>query len=168
MQLLSKLLLTSFLTVFLVGCNNSEQKAALQPVVFDKHDRCQICGMVILNYPGAKAQVFIKDNKEALKFCSVKDGFVFILQPENNKRLRNFFVSDFGNAKEIPLNEKMLKAQDAVYVAGSDVRGAMGKSILPFATEDAAKAFKAQHGGTIVKYNEVNLELLNSLKGHKK
>lgn len=82
--------------------------------------------MVILNYPGAKAQVFVKGEKEPLKFCSVKDGFVYVLQPENAKRTVAFWVSDFGNKKDIPLHEKMLTAEKAFFNAGSDVRGAMG------------------------------------------
>ena len=71
--------------------------------------------MVILNYPGAKAQVFVKGEKEPLKFCSVKDGFVYVLQPENAKRTVAFWVSDFGNKKDIPLHEKMLTADVIVF-----------------------------------------------------
>ena len=52
-----------------------------------------------------------------------------------------FWVSDFGNKKDIPLHEKMLLAQKAFFNAGSDVRGAMGKSILPFATKEEVQAF---------------------------
>ena len=110
--------------------------------------------------------IFVKGEKEPLKFCSVKDGFVYVLQPENAKRTVGFWVSDFGNKKDIPLHEKMLLAQKAFFNAGSDVRGAMGKSILPFATKEEVQAFTKEHGGTIVNYSEVNLGLLKSLKGH--
>lgn len=85
---------------------------------------------------------------------------------ENAKRTVAFWVSDFGNKKDIPLHEKMLSAQKAFFNAGSDVRGAMGKSILPFATKGDVEAFTKEHGGTIVNYSEVNLGLLKSLKGH--
>lgn len=68
--------------------------------------------------------------------------------------------------KDIPLHEKMLTAEKAFFNAGSDVRGAMGKSILPFATKGEVEAFTKEHGGKIVNYSEVNLELLKSLKGH--
>ena len=94
----------------LAGCSGKSEDQIPGPVAFDKHDRCHICGMVILNYPGAKAQVFVKGEKEPLKFCSVKDGFVYVLQPENAKRTVAFWVSDFGNKKDIPLHEKMLTA----------------------------------------------------------
>lgn len=150
----------------LAGCSGKSEDQIPGPVAFDKHDRCHICGMVILNYPGAKAQVFVKGEKEPLKFCSVKDGFVYVLQPENAKRTVAFWVSDFGNKKDIPLHEKMLTAEKAFFNAGSDVRGAMGKSILPFATKGEVEAFTKEHGGKIVNYSEVNLELLKSLKDH--
>ena len=101
-----------------------------------------------------------------MKFCSVKDGFVYVLQPENASRTVAFYVSDFGNKKDVPLHEKMLTAQKAFFNAGSDVRGAMGKSILPFATKEEVQAFTKEHGGTIVNYSEVKFELLKSLKGH--
>ena len=53
----------------LAGCSGKSEDKIPGPVAFDKHDRCHICGMVILNYPGAKAQVFVKGEKEPLKFC---------------------------------------------------------------------------------------------------
>ncbi len=152
--------------IAITGCSPKDESKKINPVAFTKHDRCHICGMVILNYPGAKAEVFVAGEKEPLKFCSVKDGFVYALQPENAKRVEAFFVSDFGNDKDIPLHEKMLLAQKAVFNAGSDVRGAMGKSILPFANQEAVQKFTKEHGGNIVNYSEVNLDLLKSLKGH--
>ena len=150
----------------LAGCSGKSEDQIPGPVAFDKHDRCHICGMVILNYPGAKAQVFVKGEKEPLKFCSVKDGFVYVLQPENAKRTVAFWVSDFGNKKDIPLHEKMLTAEKAFFNAGSDVRGAMGKSILPFATKGEVEAFTKENGGKIVNYYEVNLEILKSINDH--
>ena len=152
--------------VLLVGCSGKSEDKIPGPVAFNKHDRCHICGMVILNYSGAKAQLSVKGEKEPLKFCSVKDGFVYVLQPENVSRTVAFYVSDFGNKKDVPLHEKMLTAEKAFFNAGSDVRGAMGKSILPFATKGEVEAFTKEHGGKIVNYSEVNLELLKSLKGH--
>lgn len=153
--------------VLLIGCTPKQKDTLPAPVAFDKHDRCHICGMVILNYPGAKAEVFVKGEKEPLKFCSVKDGFTYILQPENSPRVQVFYVTDFGNTADIPLQNKMLEATKAIYDVGSDVRGAMGKSILPFATKEAADKFAKEHGGEIVRYDQVDLSVIKSLKGHK-
>lgn len=165
MKKIIQLLSVAAAVIFLAGCGGKTEDKIPGPVAFDKHDRCHICGMVILNYPGAKAQVFVQGEKDPLKFCSVKDGFVYVLQPENARRAVAFWVSDFGNKQDLPLHEKMLKAQEAFFNVGSDVRGAMGKSILPFAAKEEVQAFTKEHEGKIVKYSEVNLELLKSLKG---
>ena len=103
MEKLIQVFCTVAAAALLAGCSGKSEDKIPGPVAFDKHDRCHICGMVILNYPGAKAQVFVKGEKEPLKFCSVKDGFVYVLQPENAKRTVAFWVSDFGNKKDIPL-----------------------------------------------------------------
>lgn len=166
MKKIFSLLAAAACVLVIGGCSSEKDTKTFSPAAFTKHDRCLICGMVILNYPGAKAQVYVKGEKEPLKFCSVKDGFVYSLQPENAKKVEAFFVSDFGNTKDAPLHEKMLLAEKAVYNACSDVRGAMGKSILPFANKEAVEKFTKEHGGKIVNYSEVNLELLKSLKGH--
>ena len=86
MEKLIQVFCTVAAAALLAGCSGKSEDKIPGPVAFDKHDRCHICGMVILNYPGAKAQVFVKGEKEPLKFCSVKDGFVYVLQPENAKR----------------------------------------------------------------------------------
>ena len=99
MEKLIQVFCTVAAAALLAGCSGKSEDKIPGPVAFDKHDRCHICGMVILNYPGAKAQVFVKGEKEPLKFCSVKDGFVYVLQPENAKRTVAFWVSDFGNKK---------------------------------------------------------------------
>lgn len=152
--------------VVLIGCSPKEKEIIPTAVPFDKHDRCHICGMVILNYPGAKAEVFVKGEKEPLKFCSVKDGFTYALQPENRPRIQAFYVSDFGNTADVPLHSKMLEASKAIYDVGSDIRGAMGKSILPFASKEAADKFAQEHGGQVVRYDEIDFSVLQSLKSH--
>ena len=102
---------------------------------------------------------FCKGRKEPLKFCSVKGRFCLCSAAGECKTNRGFWVSDFGNKKIFRAHEKMLTAEKAFFNAGSDVRGAMGKSILPFATKGEVEAFIKEHGGKIVNYSEVNLEL---------
>ena len=115
MEKLIQVFCTVAAAALLAGCSGKSEDKIPGPVAFDKHDRCHICGMVILNYPGAKAQVFVKGEKEPLKFCSVKDGFVYVLQPENAKRTVAFWVSDFGNKKDIPLHEKLSLMPDLTF-----------------------------------------------------
>lgn len=104
--------------VLLVGCSGKVKIKFPVPLLSISMIVAISAGMVILNYSGAKAQLFVKGEKEPLKFCSVKDGFVYVLQPENVSRTVAFYVSDFGNKKDVPLHEKMLTAQKAFFNAG--------------------------------------------------
>lgn len=165
MKFALKIILTVLALSIVAGCGEEKKTTIPTPVAFDKHDRCLICGMVILNYPGAKAQTFIEGEKEPQKFCSVKDGFVFVLQPENARRLVVFYVSDYGSERKGGIPEKLLNAKEATYVVGSDVRGAMGKSILPFASREEARKFASSHGGDVLGFTDINLQVLKSLKG---
>ena len=58
MEKLIQVFCTVAAAALLAGCSGKSEDKIPGPVAFDKHDRCHICGMVILNYPGAKAQVF--------------------------------------------------------------------------------------------------------------
>ena len=84
----------------LSGCGGEEAPKAHQPVPIGAHDRCHLCGMVIVHYEGPKAQIFIKDVEEPLKFCSGRDAFTFALQPENARRLevKEKIAGPCGNA----------------------------------------------------------------------
>ena len=63
----------------LVGCSE-EATEVVKAVPIGAHDRCKMCGMVIVHYPGPKAEIFIKGaDGEAVKFCSGRDAFTFAL-----------------------------------------------------------------------------------------
>lgn len=72
MEKLIQVFCTVAAAALLAGCSGKSEDKIPGPVAFDKHDRCHICGMVILNYPGAKAQVFVKGEKEPLNFVPSK------------------------------------------------------------------------------------------------
>ena len=53
---------------------------------------------------------------------------------------------------------------EAFYVLGSDVYGPMGRELIPFAKEEAAKEFLKDHKGkSIVKFKEVTPALIKTL-----
>lgn len=55
-------------------------------------------------------------------------------------------------------------AGEVVYVAGSDVHGAMGVELLPFSVRDDAAAFREEYGGWLVAHGEVEEETLQRLR----
>ena len=150
-------------SVLLTGCGSDDKEAAFKPVAFDKHDRCHVCGMVISHYEGPKAEVFIKGaDGEAVKFCSGRDAFSFALQPENARRLEAFFIHDMARAKwSAPDDKYLIDAKTAVYVVGSDAVGVMGPEPIAFSDPDKARTFSQNHGGEVVSYAAVSLDMLN-------
>lgn len=136
----------------------------LMPAVsFDKHDRCHLCGMVIAHYDGPKAEVFLKNIDEAVKFCSVRDAFTFALQPENARRLHTFYVHDMS-AGDWEKPGALIDAKSAYFVYGSAKEGVMGPEPVPFAEKSAAEAFKQAEGGNILRYDEITLKRLSEDK----
>ena len=129
----------------LVGCSE-EATEVVKAVPIGEHDRCKMCGMVIVHYPGPKAEIFIKGaDGEAVKFCSGRDAFTFALQPENARRLIGFFIHDMGKTGwEKP-----------------DVDGVMGNEPVAFTSQDKAQEFIKKHGGKLYAYKDVTLELLD-------
>ena len=96
MSLVRRLALAAIACAALVGCSE-EATEVVKAVPIGAHDRCKMCGMVIVHYPGPKAEIFIKGaDGEAVKFCSGRDAFTFALQPENARRLIGFFIHDMG------------------------------------------------------------------------
>ena len=148
--------------VCLTGCSEEKSEKVPGPVPFDKHDRCLLCGMVIAHYEGPKAEVFIKGETEAIKFCSGRDAFTYALQPENARRLRAFYVHDMGRTEWAnPADTALTDATKAVWVYGHDIAGVMGNEPAGFADKNAAQAFIQKHGGKLYGYTDVTLDLLD-------
>lgn len=149
--------------LLLTGCTDEVQKKTFTPTAFGAHDRCNMCGMVIANYEGPKAQVFIKGAEEtAVKFCSGRDAFTFALQPENARRLLAFFIHDVGSSSwEKPQDKDLMDARQAYYVYGHDIAGVMGNEPAAFSTQQAAREFMQKHGGKLYSYGDITLELLD-------
>ncbi len=135
------------------------------PVNPTMEDKCPICGMMPARYPEWRAQVVLKSG-ERYHFDSPKDMFKFVLGLTNNNEPKEWvnpndiaaiFVTDY-NTKEY------IDAKKAYYVRGSDVQGPMGEDVVPFASEEDAKAFSSQHGGEVIGYSDITVEFIKTLK----
>ena len=162
MSLVRRLALAAIACAALVGCSE-EATEVVKAVPIGAHARCKMCGMVIVHYPGPKAEIFIKGaDGEAVKFCSGRDAFTFALQPENARRLIGFFIHDMGKTGwEKPDDAALVDATKAVYVYGHDVDGVMGNEPVAFTSQDKAQEFIKKHGGKLYAYKDVTLELLD-------
>ncbi|WP_299233987.1 nitrous oxide reductase accessory protein NosL [uncultured Halomonas sp.] len=152
------------ITLLLSACGESEPEvlAAAQPI--EAGDSCHVCGMLITEHPGPKGEAFMDKQEEPLKFCSTMDLFAFLKQPENETRVSHAYVHDVAVAPWVtPDDEAFVLASEAVYVVGHGQRGGMGHTLASFADKADAEAFREEHGGEMVSFAEIDLELLGRL-----
>lgn len=140
-----------------VACDD-EDVPPPPPVELQGHEISHYDQMIVVDHDGPRAQIHLKSRDEPVWFSSVRDAFAFHFLPEEPRDIAAIYVTDTGRAASWadPGPGVWIEARDAFFVIGSDMRGGMGaEEPVPFGTEEAAKAFVAEHGGTIVPFNEV-------------
>lgn len=133
-----------------------------EQIVVDKKEKCPVCGMFVYKYPNWAAEIVLEDGL-SYYFDGVKDMMKFYFEPEKfisdtkGKKISKIKVTDYYTLKTIDGNK-------AYYVIGSSVYGPMGKELIPFVTENDAKHFMADYGGTkILKFEEITKQLVYEL-----
>ncbi len=133
-----------------------------QPGKLAPGDKCPVCGMFVAKYPDFVAQVVFKDGTHAF-FDGVKDmmKYYFDLPKYNPSKtqadIAAILVTDYYNMK-------LMDGHQAWYVVGSDVYGPMGKELMPFKDEPAAKEFKNDHQGkSILQFKDITPDLIKTL-----
>ena len=123
---------------------------------------CPVCGMFVTKYPDWLATLVYKDG-HAHHFDGAKDLFKYLLElnkwapghrPEDIARIG---VTEYYGLQRID-------ARQAYYVIGSDVLGPMGHELIPLQSAEDAAGFLQDHDGKrILRFDEVDLELLQKL-----
>jgi len=143
----------------------AEQSREIKPVEPTMKDTCPVCGMMPAKYPEWRAQVVLKSGKR-YHFDSPKDMFKFILGLTNKNEPKKWvdrneiaaiFVTDYAA-------KNYIDARKAYYVKGSDVQGPMGDDLVPFANKEDAQKFVSEHGGEIITFSDVTVDIVKSLK----
>jgi len=124
---------------------------------------CAVCGMQVANFPDWAAVVTFKDGAQAW-FDGPKDLFTYLLDLKQYAPRRQaeditaIQVKDYYALKHVD-------GRKAFYVTGSDVMGPMGKELVPFATEAAARDFLKDHRGRqVLTFPEVTSGVLQGLQ----
>lgn len=146
----------------LLGCGEApEEKVARQAVAIESGEECHLCGMIITNFPGPKGEAFQSEGDTVHKFCSTRDLFSFILQPENKRQIKEVYVHDMSKTPwQKPEDEYFIDARTAWYVIGSNQKGAMGKTLASFSEEKHAKVFSKNYGGEVYKFDDITVDIL--------
>jgi len=150
--------------VLAAGCGREQQAVHHSPQPIASGDECHVCGMIIKRFPGPKAEAFVAGSDTPFKFCSTRDLFAYLLQPETKSQVRDIYVHDMGATNWAhPDDGAFMDARNAWYVVGSDRRGAMGPTLAPFKDRGAAEAFAREHGGRVLGFADISLEVMASL-----
>jgi copper chaperone NosL len=143
----------------LLGCDNRSERAALpMPAEPDASSIAHFCNMAVLDHPGPKGQIFLKDRQDPIWFSSVRDTLAFTMLPEESKAITAIYVNDMAKARDWqhPEPGSWVDAHSAWFVLGSDYDGGMGgREAVPFSAEAAARDFAARHGGRLSRFSEI-------------
>lgn len=142
----------------LAACGPPEQ-AANGPIELTPDIACSLDGMLLMDYPGPKAQIHYMLGPPDF-FCDTVEMFSIYLRPEQQKRVRALYVQDMGRADWNSPMDAWIDARTALYVKGSKKRGAMGPTLASFAREEDARAFLAQHGGKLYRFDEITRDMV--------
>ena len=137
----------------------AQEEKILRPAPTDK---CPVCGMFVAKYPDFIAALTLKDGTPAF-FDGVKDmmKYYFNLQKYNPSRKREDIariqVTDYYGLNPVD-------GFKAFYVSGSDIYGPMGKELIPFEKEAAAREFLKDHKGKVVlRFQDINKDVMKGL-----
>ena len=153
-------LILALLSYWVAAPATAAEKAPPAPSAKDK---CPVCGMFVAPYPNWVGGIVYKDGAR-LYFDGPKDLFTYYFAPEKygsgRKRadIADIHVTDYYSVSAID-------GRKAFYVIGSDVRGPMGKELVPFAKKADADGFlKDHHGRKVLSFDEITRATLNSLE----
>lgn len=146
----------------LAGCGDDKPPVtALHPAPIGPDDECAVCGMQIAGFPGPKGEVQLAGVAQPLKFCSTRDCFAWVLQPEAGASVQAVWVHDMGATDWArPADAAFIDARSAFYVVGHRKSGAMGPTLASFRERAAADAFARSEGGRVLGYPDVNVALV--------
>jgi copper chaperone NosL len=135
------------------------------PVELSAETLGHFCQMNLLEHPGPKAQVHLDGMPGTpLFFSQVRDAIAYARLPEQSHPVLAMQVNDMGASGatwEVPGKGNWIDAADAFFVLGSRREGGMGApEAVPFATQDAADAFAAQEGGTVMRLSDIPDDLV--------
>jgi len=156
-----KIVSLSALLLLLTGCGKQDEKTEMvhQALAIEQADECHLCGMIIRNFPGPKGESYSSLTNNMQKFCSTRDLFSFMLQPENKRQVKEVYVHDMGKTPwATPGDEHFTDARTAWFVIGSSKAGAMGQTLASFSMKSDAEVFTQEFGGQLYTFDEITLD----------
>lgn len=157
MKLATALVLASLLAG-LTACQDDEA-ARTDPLEIKQDTACALDGMLLADYPGAKAQIHYAAGEPEF-FCDTLEMFSIYLNPEQQKRVAALYVQDMAEADWQAPKGHWIDATKAFYVQGSSHQGSMGPTLVSFGQRAKAEAFAKQYGGKVLAFAEVKPDMV--------
>lgn len=146
----------------LAGCGDkTAEQQSLAPVEIDRSTSCELDGMLLSDYPGPKAQIHYAGQEKPSFFCDTIELFNTLLAGEQVRAVRAVYVQDMGKADWNEPKGHWIDAKTAVYVLGSKRHGSMGPTIASFAQEADAAKFAGEHGGKVLRFADIKLDMVD-------
>ena len=146
----------------LTACGNESKSAqSLGPMEIDRSTSCSLDGMLLADYPGPKAQIHYAGQEKPSFFCDTIELFNTLLAGEQVRAVRAVYVQDMGQADWNEPKGHWIDAKTAVYVLGSKRHGSMGPTIASFAQEADAAKFAGEHGGKVLRFADIKLDMVD-------
>jgi copper chaperone NosL len=141
----------------MTGCGGPESVAPpRQAQAIDSTHECHLCGMLIAEFPGPKGELYTKTSEKVKRFCSTRDLFSFLLDPEYVHQVKEVYVHDMSLSPWAkPDDSHFMNARLAWFVVGSSQTGAMGETIGSFSIKKDAEVFIEQFGGKLYRFDEI-------------
>jgi len=144
---------------FAFACGEgAEDREAAAPQTLSGAEVCAADGMILRDHAGPKAQILWREGRRTF-YCEAREAFAEKLDRIRSKRIVAFYVQDFADRPWASYPDHWIRAEDAVFVIGSEQRGAMGSSFVSFLDPAHADAFVAQYGGRQLRLDEFTPEV---------
>lgn len=166
------------------GGSNGGQTTGDVPaaVTLTTDDACEVCGMIIPNHPGPTTEIFYpgrepSGHENPARFDSTWEAFQYDFDRQDEGWERAvMYVTDYSAVEydvfeesgdrlisTHPQAESFTTAAEVTFVAGSEVKGAMGRDLIAFSAAADAESFEGEYGGERVTVDEVTPELIAQL-----
>lgn len=153
-----QLLLLAGTAALLSACGR-QAEAPATPAEIEAGSTCDFDGMLLSDYPGPKAQIHYRGDKQAHWFCDTVEMFATLLRPEQARVVQAVFVQDMAKADWDQPRGHWFDARSGFYVRGSKRTGSMGPTFASFRTQADAQGFAKQYGGHVLRFADVTPDM---------
>ncbi|TNE91953.1 MAG: copper resistance protein CopZ [Rhodobacteraceae bacterium] len=113
------------------------------------------CQMALVEHDGPKGQAHLDGLPAPIFFSQVRDVIAYLHMPEQSHAVKVAYVQDMTRADWTAPGD-WIRAEEALYVAGSDAVGGMGAAeFVPFSDPIAAEAFARDRGGRVLAFADI-------------